>query len=69
MSAKETQVVIAEGPYGSVAICRCCEIVHVTVGALTLRVEPQVLFSIWGTLGEAVQRLGGVPVKETQLPC
>jgi hypothetical protein len=48
---------IAQGPMCTVEECRC-GVLHVTLGALTIRLQPEVIASIWQTLDEALARLG-----------
>lgn len=47
---------IAEGTYCSVDACEC-GVLHVTLGPLTVRLQADVVESIWVTLGEAIQRM------------
>lgn len=47
---------LAEGPVCTVDEC-ACGVLHVTIGAITIRLQTDVVESIWLTLGEAIQRL------------
>ena len=49
--------VLARGPMCHVERC-VCGTVHLTIGALTLRLDPHAIASIWGTVGEALEELG-----------
>jgi len=46
---------LAHGPFCAISECRC-GVLHVTIGALTIRLQPDVVSSIWETLGEAMRR-------------
>ena len=46
---------LAEGPFCQIDECGCGTI-HLSVGALTLRLEPEVAESIWNTLGQGLRR-------------
>jgi hypothetical protein len=54
-----TRELIARGPVCQVERCACGTL-HVTIGPFTLRLEPEVLASMWTTLGVAVQRIADV---------
>ena len=58
---------LAEGPFASVDTCSCGTL-HLTVGALTLRLEPEVAESIWNTLGQALQHLSEPAADEVPKP-
>lgn len=47
---------LAEGPFCSIDECGCGTL-HLSVGALTLRLEPEVAESIWNTIGHGLNRL------------
>jgi hypothetical protein len=47
---------LAEGPVSTVDQCSC-GVLHVSLGALTIRLQPDVVESIWLTLGQAIQQL------------
>lgn len=51
---------IAHSPYCSVEECSC-GILHVTLGVLTIRLQREVVASIWETLGESLARLAPPP--------
>ncbi len=50
---------LAAGLVAEVELCACCEIVHVHVGALTLRVKPAVLHDLRDTLSRALAAMPG----------
>ncbi|APR81403.1 Hypothetical protein A7982_06750 [Minicystis rosea] len=37
-----------------------CGVLHITLGALTIRLQTEVVASIWETLGEALSRIAAV---------
>ena len=45
---------LATGLVAEVELCTCCEIVHIHVGALTLRIKPAVLHDLRDTLSRAL---------------
>ena len=47
---------IAEGAFCTVDACEC-GVFHVTLGPITVRLQSDVVESIWVTLGEAIQRM------------
>jgi hypothetical protein len=56
-SCQSHRELIAQGPFCSIEECTCGTL-HVTFGALTIRVSPGVLESMWATFGEAMLRMG-----------
>jgi hypothetical protein len=48
--------VVAQGPACSIEEC-ACGVVHLTVGVFTIRLQAEVVASIWETLGVALERL------------
>lgn len=48
--------VVAQGPYCSIEECSC-GVLHVTLGVLTIRLQSEVVVSVWQTMGEALARL------------
>ncbi len=52
----KTRRVIAQGPVCTVEQCTC-GVLHVTLGALTIRLQMEVVASIHETLGEALRLL------------
>ena len=53
----ETRERVVEGAYCTVDACGC-GVLHVSLGPLTVRLQKDVVESIWLTLGEALHRLG-----------
>lgn len=47
---------VSEGPFCSVDACGCGTL-HVSIGAVTLRLEPEVAESIWNVLGQGLAEL------------
>lgn len=47
---------VARGSFCTVEECSC-GILHVTLGVFTVRLQPEVVMSVWQTLGEALARL------------
>lgn len=47
---------LAEGPFCQIDECSCGTL-HLTIGALTLRVAPEVAESIWNTLGQGLHQV------------
>lgn len=47
---------IARGPMCSIEEC-ACGVLHVTLGVLTIRLDRDVVASIWETFGEALRTL------------
>ncbi len=56
--------VLARGPFCAVEECSC-GVLHVTFGVLTIRLQREVVASIWETLGEALAR-GGAKASATE---
>jgi hypothetical protein len=50
-------VLLAEGAFCKIEGCECGTF-HVSLGPITLRLRPDVVESIWVTLGEALMRFG-----------
>ena len=48
--------VVAQGPVCTVEEC-ACGVLHVTIGVFTIRLQTEVVASIWETLGEALHRV------------
>lgn len=48
---------VACGEAATVEACACGTL-HVTLGALTVRLRPEVVASLWETLGEALDVVG-----------
>lgn len=46
---------LAEGPCAAIDQCPCGTF-YVSIGALTLRLSPEVVASVWETIGEALAR-------------
>jgi hypothetical protein len=57
-SCRSVRRLIARGPVCIVEECTC-GVLHVSVGVLTLRLQKEVVASIWETLGEALQQRSG----------
>ncbi len=51
---------LAEGRFVSVEACEC-GVLHVSLGPLTLRLQAEVVESVWLTLGEALTQLAVLP--------
>jgi hypothetical protein len=47
---------VSQGSFCTVEEC-VCGVLHVTIGVLTIRLQTDVVASIWETLGEALSRL------------
>lgn len=47
---------LARGPMCSIEECSC-GVLHVTLGALTIRLAPDLVASIWETFGTALETL------------
>lgn len=47
---------LAEGPFCKLELC-ACGTVHLSLGPLTLRLRPEVVESLWTTLGDALGAL------------
>jgi hypothetical protein len=58
---------LAEGPLSNVTTCSCGS-VHLTIGALTLRLEPGAAESLWITLGEGLSILHARATEPTPRP-
>lgn len=54
---------LAQGPMCTVEEC-ACGVLHVSLGALTIRLPTEVVASVWQTLGEALQRLSSCSRRE-----
>ncbi len=54
---------IAQGSICRVEECSC-GVLHVTIGALTIRLHAEVVASVWATLGDAIQHLSVRSVRE-----
>ena len=61
MNEKSHKRLIAAGECCSIEECTCGTI-HLTLGALTLRVPREAIESIWVTIGAAIRRLEGEAV-------
>lgn len=48
--------VVASGPFCSVEECGC-GVLHLSLGALTIRLQTEVVASVYQTLGEALARV------------
>lgn len=59
-SCRPARRVVAQGPVCTVEQC-ACGVLHVTIGVLTIRLQTEVVASIWETLGEALHRVCGRP--------
>jgi hypothetical protein len=55
-SCRPRRRLIAGGPVCRVEQCTC-GVLHVSIGILTLRLQAEVVASVWETLGEALERL------------
>lgn len=60
----EAKVRLVEGAYCTVDACGC-GVLHVSLGPLTVRLQKEVVESIWLTLGEALHRLGNDAQRRT----
>lgn len=49
-------IALATGPVARIEQCSCCGTIAVHLGALSFRVDAEVLGSLWTTLGEALGR-------------
>jgi hypothetical protein len=58
---------LAQCPVCTVEEC-ACGVLHVTLGVLTIRLQTEVVASVWQTLGEALQRLSGFSRSEVTNP-
>jgi hypothetical protein len=50
---------LASGPVARIEKCRCCGTLTVHLGAISFRVDAEVLGSLWTTMGEALVRTSG----------
>jgi hypothetical protein len=66
----ESKERIIEGAYCTVDAC-ACGVLHVSLGSLTVRLQKDVVESIWLTLGEALHRLDdtGRRTQESDATC
>jgi hypothetical protein len=55
-SCRPLRRTVAQGPVCTVEECSC-GVLHLTLGALTIRIQREVVASMWETLGEALQPL------------
>jgi len=51
---------IAKGHICTVEECSC-GVLHVSLGVLTVRLQAEVVASVWATLGEALERIAARP--------
>lgn len=63
MDCHPQRKLIAQGSICRVEECSC-GVLHVSIGALTIRLHADVVVSVWGTLGDAVQHLSVRGVRE-----
>ena len=57
VACRPERALLAEGPFCKVESCECGT-VHVSLGPMTLRLHPEVVESVWATLGVALGRSG-----------
>ncbi|MBX3665815.1 MAG: hypothetical protein KF834_09015 [Burkholderiales bacterium] len=57
MHAPYHRKIIARGPVAEVEHCADCEIIHLHLGAFTLRLKPAVLHELRDTLSRALENL------------
>ena len=55
-SGAHSREVLAEGPICTVAVC-ACGCLHITLGAITLRMEPAAAASLCATLRQSIDTL------------
>jgi hypothetical protein len=48
---------LARGPVAALEICTGCSCVHLILGTVTVRLEPEAAASLWKTLGQGLERL------------
>lgn len=59
-SSSSSRRLLAKGPFASVEAC-ACGVLHVSLGPFTLRLHPDMVESIWLTLGEALASVTPLP--------
>jgi hypothetical protein len=56
-NCRPERMLLAEGAFCRIESCECGTF-HVSLGPITLRLRPDVVESVWSTLGEALMRFG-----------
>lgn len=63
MSCRVGKTILAQGPFCKVEGC-ACGTMHVSIGPLTVRLQPDVVESVWSTLGAALRFAGRADADE-----
>lgn len=66
-TCKPARRLLSRSSFCTVEECSC-GIVHLSLGVFTVRLQPEVVASVWQTMGEALARLSGGCSPETFLP-
>jgi hypothetical protein len=67
LGCRPARRLLSRGPVCAIEECSCGTL-HVSIGVLTLRLEPEVVASIWETLGDALARLSATRPSTTAPP-